>query len=66
MDIETKHKATPGDYYLLRNSSLPGVIIEMGFISNESDRRLLLDNKHLDEIVELITKGIINYFNADR
>jgi N-acetylmuramoyl-L-alanine amidase len=38
----------------------------MGFISNESDRRLLLDNKHLDEIVELITKGIIDYFNADR
>lgn len=66
IDIGTKHKATPGDYYLLRNISPPGVIIEMGFISNESDRRLLLDNKHLDEIVELITKGIIDYFNADR
>lgn len=66
MDIATKHKATPGDYYLLQNSSPPGVIIEIGFISNKSDRRLLLDNKHLDEIVELITKGIIDYFYEDR
>lgn len=63
MDIKVKHDATPGDYFILRNTSSPGVIIETGFISNEIDRKLLLEKEHQDEIVELIGRCIISYFN---
>lgn len=66
MGITLKHVATAADYYILRNSIIPGVIVEMGFISNETDRKLLLEEDHQNEIVEQITKGVIKYFNDMR
>lgn len=54
--------AKPGDYYILRNTEIPGIIVEVGFISNETDIKLLLDAEHQNDIVEKITKGIIVYF----
>ncbi len=62
-DIKPGHSATKGDYFILNNTSAPGVIVETGFISNELDRRLLLDGKHQREIVELIIQGVIEYFD---
>ena len=63
MGIELKRLPMTGDFYILKNTSIPGVIIETGFISNSSDRKLLLDESHQNEIVDLIIKGIIDYFN---
>lgn len=63
MKIEVNHGATSGNYYILSNTAVPGIIVELGFISNEIDRELLLQDEHQDEIVEQITKGIIYYFN---
>lgn len=54
--------AKPGDYYILRNTTIPGIIVEVGFISNATDTGLLLDSDHQDEMVEKIIKGIIDYF----
>lgn len=61
LGINVQHVATPGDYYILKYSTRPGIIIEMGFISNEHDRRLLLEEDHQNQIVEQITKAIIDY-----
>ena len=63
LEIGTKHSATPGNYYTLINISSPGVIVETGFISNEIDRNLLLENEHQNEIIELIANSIITFFN---
>lgn len=63
MDITVKHSATSGNYYILGNTSPPGIIVEVGFLSNQIDRGLLLDPEHQNEIIERITKGIIAYFN---
>lgn len=65
MDIKVKHEATPGNYYILGNTKTPGIIVEMGFLSNDIDRSLLLDSEHQSDIVEQITKGIIAYFNNE-
>lgn len=62
MDIVTKHNIMDGNYYIAANTSTPGILIEMGFLSNEIDRKLLLDSDHQKEIVEQITEGIISYF----
>lgn len=64
IETEIKHSPIPGDYYILRNTSSIGVIVETGFISNEVDRNLLLNDEHLSEIVQLITKSIIDYFRS--
>jgi len=61
-DINVKHGATSGNFYILGNIAIPGIIIEMGFLSNEIDRMLLLEAEHQDEIVEQITKSIIEFF----
>ncbi len=65
MDITVKHSATSGNYYILGNTSAPGIIVEIGFLSNQIDRGLLLDAEHQNEIIEQITKGIISYFNDE-
>lgn len=62
MDIAVNRSVMSGNYYIARNTTTPGIIIEMGFLSNEIDRRLLIDQDHQKEIVEQITKGIISYF----
>lgn len=64
--ITVKHVATAADYYILRNSIISGIIVEMGFISNVTDRKLLLEEDHQNEIVEQITKAVIVYFNDMR
>ncbi len=62
MNITVTHNVMSGNYYIAGNTSVPGIIIEIGFLSNEIDRKLLLDLDHQNEIVEQITKGIISYF----
>ncbi|NLK43108.1 MAG: hypothetical protein GX300_01795 [Tissierellia bacterium] len=62
MDINIGYSSTPGNYFILFNSIPPGVIIETGFISNELDRKLLLDSDHQNEIAERISKSIIEFF----
>lgn len=66
LDIKLKHNITTGNYYTLRNISPPGVIVEMGFISNKFDRELLIHDEHQNEIAELITRSVIEYFNNNK
>ena len=62
MDITPTHNAMSGNYYITGNTTMPGIIIEMGFLSNEIDRKLLLDSDHQNEMVDQITRAIMSYF----
>lgn len=66
LDVYIKHSATSGNYYTLRNITVPGVIVEMGFISNKIDCELLLNDEHQYEIIDLIARSVITYINEDR
>ncbi len=48
--------------YLYRRVKIPGVLIEMGFISNKIDRSNLSNDKFQDQMVATIRKGIVRYF----
>lgn len=65
MEIDIKNSIFQGNYYILKYTTLPGVIIETGFLSNKIDRKLLQDSEHQDEMVELITNSIILYFREN-
>ena len=65
LGVKTKHGVTTGNFYTLRNITSPGVIVEMGFISNEIDRELLLQDKHQNEMIDLIARSVISYFNKN-
>lgn len=58
--IKTRKNITT-DLYLYRNTRVPGVLIECGFLSNKNDRYLLQTNKYQRKISKIITRGVINY-----
>lgn len=61
-NLEKSAKSTsPGDYYMLKCTYAPSVIVECGFLSNEEEEKLLLDPSYQEKIVDSIYKGIINF-----
>ena len=52
------------DYYLLKYSPLPTVIVECGFLSNPEEEKLLLTEKYQRKMAWAIHMGIIKYLNS--
>lgn len=48
-----------GDYYILNESSIPSVIIECGFLTNEEEEKLLLDKNYMAKVCMNIAYGIV-------
>lgn len=49
-------------YYMYKNISSPGVLIEVGFLSNPDDRYRLTHEEYQDKLIENISYGIESYF----
>lgn len=63
LNLDASIKATsPGDYFMLKCSSAPSVIVECGFLSNEEDEKLLQTYSYQEKIIDSIYKGIVNFF----
>lgn len=50
-----------GSYYLLNTVQTPGVIYEMGFITNAEEKVLLQKDEYQESIAQAIAEGIIKY-----
>lgn len=63
-DLNTKreYKNIQGQY-LYSRVNIPGVLIEVGFISNPNERYLLKQSEYQRKVSQVITKGITNYFS---
>ncbi|MGN1371605.1 MAG: N-acetylmuramoyl-L-alanine amidase [Candidatus Coprovivens sp.] len=55
-------KKISNSIYMYKQLTIPGVLIEVGFLSNFKERDLLIDENYQDKIVDSIIKGLINYF----
>ena len=51
------------DYYVLRQTVMPAVIVECGFLTNRSDRARLVQAEYQERIAWGIYLGIVQYFN---
>ena len=51
-------------YYLLKNTKIPIVIVECGFLSNRTEAEALCSDEYQDRIAWEITLGILQYLNA--
>ncbi|MCK9554551.1 N-acetylmuramoyl-L-alanine amidase [bacterium] len=49
-------------FYVLRNTDMPAVLVEVGFISNADESVLLLHEDYRDKIAGGIASGVLNYF----
>lgn len=62
-DLGTKRKVKELTNMLLnRKVTIPGILIEVGFLSNPNDRYLLQQSSYQDKIVKSITNGVLNYY----
>lgn len=49
------------NYYILRETDTTGVLVEVGFITNEIDNKLITDEKYQNKIALALSKGIKQY-----
>lgn len=50
------------DYYILRTTEIPAVIVECGFLSNYEEEKLLNDADYQEKLAWAIYCGILDYF----
>lgn len=50
-------------FAVLKAPDIPSVLLEMGYLSNRTDAKLLINKKYQEKIVENIYQAIVNYFN---
>ncbi|MBQ0347587.1 N-acetylmuramoyl-L-alanine amidase AmiB [Citrobacter freundii] len=64
--IGSMHKRRPEHASLgvLRSPDIPSVLVETGFISNNSEERLLASDDYQQQLAEAIYKGLRNYFQV--
>lgn len=62
-DSENKREIKSSkDYYILKVSSMPGIIVECGFLTNPEEEKLLISDTYQDRMAWAIYRGIVNYF----
>lgn len=52
-----------GDFQVLRDNNQPSVLLELGFLNNDHDRRIMNTDDYQNIMVEAITQGLTDYFN---
>jgi len=58
----TPSTASAADYFVLRKNKIPAVLIEIGYITNPDERRLLQTADYQKKLAESIAAGICNYY----
>jgi N-acetylmuramoyl-L-alanine amidase len=48
-------------FYVLRGAEMPAVLIETGFISNNHEEQLLVDDGFRQKLIEAISAGVVEY-----
>jgi len=49
------------NFYVLRNSFMPAVLVECGFLTNRSEEKLLRQDEHRERLAEGISRGIAEF-----
>ena len=51
------------NFHVLRNTSMPSTLVEMGFVSNKEEASQLNSDSYRNKLAQGIFTGIVNYFN---
>lgn len=54
--------AKTGDFYVIKNTSMPAVIVEVGYLSSVKEMKKLQQSWYQEQLSRAIAKGIANYF----
>jgi len=64
LKVDINRKPAKEDFFILRHSKIPGVLVETGFMSNNREKKLLKDTKYQEKIAKHICLGIADYLRA--
>jgi N-acetylmuramoyl-L-alanine amidase len=53
-------------FYVLKRTSMPAVLVEVGFVTGAEDQPRLADPNYRDQMAEAIARGILNYIQRAR
>jgi len=60
-----RFEAKPNDnYYVLKQTSMPAVLVECGFLSNSNDKYMLTQDEYQEKMAWSIYMGIVAYFDG--
>ncbi|MEH7107652.1 MULTISPECIES: N-acetylmuramoyl-L-alanine amidase CwlD [Bacillaceae] len=63
----TTRRAKPiNQVYILKHAKKPGVLVEVGFLSNPAEKANLKKDSYQDKIAASIYKGILRYFTNEK
>lgn len=54
-----------GDYYVLRENEIPGILLELGYITNPDDERRINSEDFQLSITEAVTASVLEFFSDD-
>lgn len=60
--ISSRKIAKINNIYMYDRVNSPGVLIEVGFISNYSDRKKMTDDEYIYKFSDLVIEGLANFF----
>ena len=52
----------PGDFYIIKNTSMPAVIVEVGYLTSMKEQKKLQQSWYQEQLARAIAKGIANFF----
>lgn len=65
-ETNQRQEKANSDYYLLKNSEIPMVIAECGFLSNAAEEAKLLTEEYQEKVAWAIHMGVMQYLSEDK
>ena len=62
LDSPMNEKKLSDSIYMYKKLTIPGVLIECGFLSNKKERNLLINDEYQTKLVNSIVQGVKNYY----
>ncbi len=59
--LQSKREVKKTDLYMYKNTTIPGVLIECGYLSNYQERKNLQEPQYQQKLSKAITKGVKQY-----
>jgi N-acetylmuramoyl-L-alanine amidase len=66
LENTNREAKTSDSIYILKKSEIPGVLVEIGFLSNPTERELLRQEEYQEQVAASIYQGIMRYYTNER
>ncbi|MGE1115063.1 N-acetylmuramoyl-L-alanine amidase CwlD [Priestia megaterium] len=66
LDNTTREAKAIQTLYLLKHSKPPGALVEVGFLSNPTERKMLQSKRYQKKLAESIYEGVSRYFTGEK